>query len=101
MEKDYLHGYCNEWVVDNFKNGDKILAFIEYDYDIESCTLLHVCLYRNGLYLDVRGYMQTEEDVLNDFDEGEYVILSFNNIKDFDNLYNNLVQLDPEDIGLL
>lgn len=101
MGKDYLHGYCNEWVVDNFKNGDKILAFIEYDYDIESCALLHACLYRNGLYLDVRGYMQTEEDVLNDFDEGEYVILSFNNIKDFDNLYNNLVQLDPEDIGLL
>lgn len=101
MEKDYLHGYCNEWVTDNFKSGDKIIAFIEYDYDIERCALLHACLYRNGLYLDVRGYMQTEEEVLDDFDYGDYEVLSFDTVNDFNDLYNNLEQVDPESIGLL
>lgn len=29
---DYLHGSCQEWVMNNYKSGDIILVIQEYDY---------------------------------------------------------------------
>jgi len=31
---EYLHGSCHQWVLDNFRPGDKIFVMTDYDYDI-------------------------------------------------------------------
>ena len=31
---EYLHGSCHQWVLDNFRLGDKIFVMTDYDYDI-------------------------------------------------------------------
>ena len=52
---EYLHGSCHQWVLDNFRPGDKIFVMTDYDYDIDDYALVHCGLIRNGKYLDVRG----------------------------------------------
>ena len=67
---EYLHGSCHQWVFDNFRPGDKIFVMTDYDYDIDDYALVHCGLIRNGKYLDVRGVMNSEQEVLDEFDHG-------------------------------
>ena len=101
-DKDYLHGNCDVWVNNNFRYNDTIIAFIEYDYEIDSCALLHCCLYRNGQYLDIRGELNTIDDVLDDFDYGDFVTLEFSDLDSFKEFLNDMEngKIYPEDIGL-
>ena len=68
--ENYLHGYCHQWVLDNYQPGDKIFVMTDYDYDIEGYALVHCGILRNGKYLDVRGEMNNEDEVLDEFDYG-------------------------------
>jgi hypothetical protein len=65
---DYLHGDCQQWVIDNFHEGDIIVVIQEFDWEIETTCMAHSLLMRDGCYLDVRGYMDTMDEVLEEFD---------------------------------
>lgn len=80
---DYLHGYCHQWVLDNYKNGDKIFIITDYDYDIESEALVHCGIYRHNKYIDVRGEFDNIEDILDEFDYGENMESNIINFKEF------------------
>ena len=82
-EKDYLHGYCDDWVNENYQKGDICIAITEYDYEVECICLMHSCLFRNGMYLDVRGETDDFEDVLDGFDYGEHFVEEYPSLKDF------------------
>ena len=76
-EANYLHGCCDDWVRQNFKKGDTIILIEEYDYDI-------------GIFLDVRGYMDSMEEVLEPFDFNDDYILEFKTLSEFDKYVKSL-----------
>ncbi len=80
---EYLHGSCQEWVMNNYKSGDIIVVIQEYDYEIDCICMAHCLLYRNGYYYDVRGKLNDMEEVLEEFDCDDSDIIEFNNINDF------------------
>lgn len=88
-EDDYLYGLCHQWALDNSVDGDKFFAIIEYDDGIERNALLHSGIFRDDKYIDVSGSYDSLEDVLDNFDYGEYedFILSKS---EFINLLNDL-----------
>lgn len=45
--------------------------------------MAHSLLYRDGKYLDVRGYMETMDEVLEEFDCDDSDMLEFDNLDDF------------------
>lgn len=97
-ELSYLHGQCDEYAINHFQTGDKIIALVEYDYDIEQPALLHAFLLHNNEYLDIRGNTSNINEILEDFDYGNFQEFIFDNIEDFknflDDLEKNKVKLD-------
>ena len=89
-EANYLHGCCDDWVRQNFKKGDTIILIEEYDYDIEAYCIGHALLKRNGIFLDVRGYMDSMEEVLEPFDFNDDYILEFKTLSEFDKYVKSL-----------
>ena len=65
----YLHGLCTEWVADHCREGDKVLLIIALDGDYSVDHLVHCCLIRNGVYIDVRGVTINFDDVVEGFDD--------------------------------
>ena len=83
---DYdMHGACHEWAWRNWKRGDKFFVLLEYDEDIESEALLHCGRFRNGMFIDAEVQSDDIDDILENFDYGDYdmQILTRNEFKDF------------------
>ena len=83
---DWLHGDCHQWVINNYQIGDIILAIIEYDFDLDTDCLGHALIIRNGKYLDARGYMDTIEEVLEEFDFDADSTIKFKTLDEFKEL---------------
>ena len=69
---DYLHGHCDEWVLNNYQKGDVPVIWNEYDDEIEEVVLIHCFLIRDGKYLDVRGSTERFRQVEDGFDYRTY-----------------------------
>ncbi len=67
---DYLHGHCDEWVLEHFQDGDIAVIWNEFREEIGKVALIHCYIVRNGKYLDVRGETESIEDVEEGFDYG-------------------------------
>jgi len=67
-EKNYLHGYCDEWVLQNYKDGDIAVIWNNFNEEMKKVTLIHCYIIRNGKYLDVRGETDDIEDIKDGFD---------------------------------
>jgi len=80
---EYLHGSCHLWVLDNYRPGDKIFVMTDFDYDINGYALVHCGLLRNGKYVDVRGEMDSEKEVLDEFDYGPELDIEIMNLVQF------------------
>lgn len=80
---DYLHGKCNEWVFNNYKNGDNILIISEFSYEINKECLVHCCLIRGNSYIDVRGETSNLDDILDGFDYNDYSVLACEDLNSF------------------
>lgn len=65
----YLHGKCNEWAIQNYQNGDSFLVIYGLNEYFEVAFLIHCCLIRNGMYVDVRGETDDYDTVLESFDD--------------------------------
>jgi hypothetical protein len=65
---NYLHGYCDEWVLENYQEGDIPVIWNEFNEEIGKVTLIHCYIIRNGKYLDIRGKTDNIEDVKEGFD---------------------------------
>lgn len=89
-EEDYLHGYCQDWVIENYQKGDKIIVFQEYDYDIDETCMGHSVLFRNGKYVDVRGEMDDVDEVLDEFDFTDDDVLEFKTLPAFKKYLKNM-----------
>jgi len=81
----FMHGQCHQWAWDNWKKGDKFFVLTEYDEDIDRQALLHCGLYRNGLFVDALTQAKDIDDILSNFDYGDYdmEILEKDEFKDF------------------
>lgn len=70
-EEAFLHGSCIQWVETHFKEGDKIVMITtdtyEEELDIDVETLIHVCLFKNNKYHDIRGETEEFGKVMDDF----------------------------------
>lgn len=82
-EKNYLHGYCDEWVNENYIESDKCIVITEYDYEIDKVCLMHSCLFRDGKYVDVRGETEDFNNVIDGFDYGHFEVEEYDSIIDF------------------
>ena len=82
-DEDYLHGDCQQWVINNYREGDKIIVLQEYDYDIDETCMGHSLIFRNGKYVDVRGEMDTMEEVFDEFDFTDDDMLEFETLDEF------------------
>ena len=69
-EVDYLHGHCDEWVLENYQEGDIPVIWNEYNEDMGKVVLIHCYIIRNGKYLDIRGETDDIEDIEDGFDYG-------------------------------
>lgn len=81
--EEFLHGNCHQWVIDNFRHGDIIVVIQEWDWEIGETCLAHALLKRNGRYLDVRGFMNTMDEVLEEFDCDDSDVLYYDKLEDF------------------
>ena len=81
--EEFLHGNCHQWVIDNFRYGDIIVVIQEWDWEIGETCLAHALLKRNGRYLDVRGFMDTMDEVLEEFDCDDSDVLYYDTLEDF------------------
>lgn len=66
----YLHGNCENWVLENFQPGDIAVVWNEFDDDIGKVALVHCYIQRGEAFLDVRGETDDEELVEEGFDYG-------------------------------
>lgn len=82
-DDDYLHGFCYQWVFDNYRDGDEIFVMTDYDPDIKDTALLHCGLMRDGKFIDVRGEMDTKEEVLEPFDYSNELDIELLNMDEF------------------
>ena len=66
----YLHGDCDDWVLENFQNGDQAIIWNEYNEDVGKVVLIHCYIKRGNLFLDIRGETPNEDDIEDGFDYG-------------------------------
>lgn len=66
----YLHGCCDEWVLEHFQPGDVAVVWNEFSEDIGKVCLIHCYIQRGDVFLDVRGETDDEELVEEGFDYG-------------------------------
>jgi hypothetical protein len=74
----YLHGDCNKWVVENYQKGDKVLTFFALNENCGFHHLIHCCIVRNGMYIDIRGSTNNFNALLEGF-EDDYLDEYMNN----------------------
>lgn len=86
----FLHGNCDGFANDNFQAGDIIIALIEHDDEVECDCLLHCFIQRDGLFVDVRGSTNNFNNVIDDFDHGEFEEYSFNDLDSFKSFIQGL-----------
>lgn len=74
-EKDGLsmavHGKCDEWILDNYKEGDIIIVWNQFNYDLERIELIHCFLKRGDYYIDAREETKDIYLIEDEFDYGE------------------------------
>jgi hypothetical protein len=92
-DADYMDGFCHRWVLDNFTDGDEIFVMTGYDPDTKDTCLIHCGLMRGGRFVDVRGEMESKEDVTGPFGEDDGIQFSILNMDEFKRFC--------EDFGLL
>ena len=68
-EIQYLHGYCDKWVVENYQEGDSVLAFFALNENHKFHHLIHCCIVRDGMYVDVRGSTNNFDALLEGFED--------------------------------
>ena len=52
--------------------------------------MAHTLLKRNGRYLDVRGYMDSMEEVLDEFDCDDSDVITYDNLEDFEQYLDDM-----------
>lgn len=68
-EKDiYLHGKCDEWVLENFKPGDIAVIWNEFNPHINRVCIIHCYIKRNNGYVDVRGFTKDLQEIQEPYD---------------------------------
>lgn len=67
-KKNYLHGHCDEWVLENYQEGDIPVIWNEFNGELEKVCLVHCYIIRDGKYIDVRGETENIEDIEEGFD---------------------------------
>lgn len=67
-ESNYLHGHCDEWVLENYRDGDIPVIWNEFNGGLEKVCLVHCYIIRDGKYIDVRGETENIEDMEEGFD---------------------------------
>ena len=87
-QQKYLYGQCDRWVKENFKDGLEIVAIMEsakHENGIVHCYIRNP---DNGCYYDVRGEMNSDEDVLAytgiDYNEDNIEEFVFESLNDFE-----------------
>ena len=74
-EKDGLsmavHGKCDEWILDNYKEGDIIIVWNQFNYDLEKIELIHCYIKRGDFYIDARGKTKNQKVIEEDGDYDE------------------------------
>lgn len=86
----YLHGYCDDWVNENYQSGDRCVAILEEREDIDTMCLMHSCLLRNGNYVDVRGETEDFSDIIEAFDYGDFEVFEFDTLEEFNILMKEI-----------
>ena len=66
----YLHGNCDEWVLEHFRDGDIAVIWNEFDLGIGKIALIHCYIQRQDVFLDVRGEAVDEKLITGGFDYG-------------------------------
>lgn len=66
----YLHGNCDEWVLEHFQDGDVAVIWNEFDPGIGKISLIHCYIQRQDVFLDVRGETTDENLIKEGFDYG-------------------------------
>jgi len=66
----YLHGNCDEWVLENFRDGDIAVIWNEFSEEIGKVALIHCYIKRGDDFVDVRGKTPDEELIADGFDYG-------------------------------
>ena len=64
----YLHGKCDEWVLDHYQPGDIPVIWNNFDPQIGKVCLVHCYIQRGDKYVDVRGETNDIKDVEEGFD---------------------------------
>lgn len=67
---NYLHSNCDEWVLENFTDGDIAIIWNEYNGEIGKVVLIHCYIKRGNVFIDVRGETAKEELIEEGFDYG-------------------------------
>lgn len=65
---NYLHGHCDEWVLENYQDGDIPVIWNEFNENIGKVALIHCYIIRGDKFLDVRGETEWLEDIEEGFD---------------------------------
>lgn len=93
---DPLHGACQEWIIDNYQPGDKILVIEEVEWELDDALVVgHCVLIRNGRYLDARGFMDTIDEVLAEYDFDDTFTHTFDSLEKFIE-YCDFMSEEPE-----
>jgi hypothetical protein len=64
----YLHGNCEEWVLDHYQHGDIPVIWNHFDESVGKVCLIHCFIKRENKYVDVRGETDDIEDIEEGFD---------------------------------
>lgn len=80
-----VHGGCDEWALNNYKEGDTLVVWNQYNYDLEKVELIHCYIIRNDLYVDARGETDDFDELIDEFDydidNGHYKCKDINEFK--------------------
>lgn len=68
----FLHGYCDEWVLNNFRPNDTAIIWCDYDDVTNKTYLIHCYIIRNGYFVDIRGKTKSIELIEEEYDYGEF-----------------------------
>lgn len=65
---EYVHGKCDEWVLENFRPGDTAVIWNEFNPHLNRVCIIHCYLERAGGYVDVRGFTEYLDEIRDEFD---------------------------------
>jgi hypothetical protein len=86
----YLYGYCHQWVINHYQEGDKCVALLESREGFNTMCLMHACLIRDGKYLDIRGATSHLYDILEAFDWGDYEVVECDDLDSFKDILKGI-----------